>query len=103
MSCATALPLGAHAADSIIARLENRAPDPLSAGYMLRCISLGRKSGLVQAVHADDRPRSFVIRGRLGGVAKAQICDMTLAWIRGELRRNGSYSWPKGPRPAAAR
>jgi NADH:ubiquinone reductase (H+-translocating) len=103
MSCATALPLGAHAADGIMARLENRAPAPLSAGYMLRCISLGRKSGLVQTVRADDRPRNLVIRGRVAGMAKAQICQMTLSWIRGELRRNGSYSWPKGPRPAEAR
>ena len=103
MSCATALPLGAHAADSIIARLENRAPTPLSAGYMLRCISLGRTSGLVQTVRADDRPRGLVIRGRLAGMAKAQMCHMTLSWIRGELRRNGSYSWPKGPRRADAR
>ncbi|WP_264357074.1 NAD(P)/FAD-dependent oxidoreductase [Pseudarthrobacter sp. MM222] len=103
MSCATALPLGAHAADNIIARLEKRAPAPLSAGYMLRCISLGRKSGLIQAVHADDRPRSLVLRGRLAGMAKAQMCRMTLSWIRGELRRNGSYNWPTGPRPAEAR
>lgn len=103
MSCATALPLGAHAADSIIARLDKRAPAPLSVGYMLRCISLGRKSGLVQTVRADDQPRRFVLRGRLAATAKAQISQMTLSWIRGELRRSGSYSWPKGPRPAEAK
>jgi NADH:ubiquinone reductase (H+-translocating) len=57
---------------------------------------------LVQAVRADDRPRCLVIRGRLAGMVKAQICQMTLSWIRGELRRNGSYTWPKGPRPAEA-
>lgn len=103
MSCATALPLGAHAADSIIARLEKRATTPLSAGYMLRCISLGRHSGIVQTVRADDRPRRFVLRGRLAGLAKAQMCQMTLSWIRGERRRSGSYTWPKGPRPVEAR
>lgn len=102
MSCATALPLGAHAADSIIARLDNRAPAPLSAGYMLTCISLGRKSGLIQTLHADDRARGLILQGRLAGMAKAQVCQLTLSWIRGELRRNGSYSWPKGPRPAEA-
>jgi NADH dehydrogenase FAD-containing subunit len=103
MSCATALPLGAHAADSIMARLDKRTPAPLSVGYMLRCISLGRKSGLVQTVRADDQPRRFVLRGRLAATAKAQMCQMTLSWIRGELRRSGSFSWPKGPRPAEAR
>lgn len=102
MSCAAALPLGAHAADSIIARLDHRAPSPLSVGYMLRCISLGRKSGLVQTVRAGDQPRRFVLRGRLAATAKAQVCQMTLSWIRGELRRSGSYSWPRGPRPAEA-
>ncbi|WP_411374427.1 NAD(P)/FAD-dependent oxidoreductase [Arthrobacter sp. MPF02] len=103
MSCATALPLGAHAADNIIARLEKRAPTPLSAGYMFRCISLGRHLGLVQTVRADDRPRRFVLRGRLAGLAKAQMCQMTLSWIRGERRRSGSYTWPQGPRPVEAR
>ncbi|MFF2318387.1 NAD(P)/FAD-dependent oxidoreductase [Arthrobacter sp. NPDC058097] len=100
MSCASALPLGAHAADSITARLENRAPAPLSAGYMIRCISLGRKSGLIQTVTPDDRPRRFVVRGRLAGVAKEQICRMTLSWLKSELRRGGSFTWPKGPLPA---
>ncbi|SFT99169.1 NAD(P)/FAD-dependent oxidoreductase [Arthrobacter sp. ov118] len=103
MSCAAALPLGAHAADSILARLQKQAPAPLSAGYVLKCISLGRKSGLIQTVTADDRPRSLVVRGRLGGLAKEQICRMTLGWIRGELRRSGSYKWAKGPLPTAAR
>jgi NADH dehydrogenase FAD-containing subunit len=103
MSCAAALPLGAHAADSIIARLAEQTPAALSAGYMLRCISLGRRSGLIQAVTADDRPRPLVVRGRLAGLAKERVCRMTLSWIRGELRRSGSYKWPKGPLPTEAR
>ncbi|MFE4541117.1 NAD(P)/FAD-dependent oxidoreductase [Arthrobacter sp. NPDC056727] len=103
MSCATALPLGAHAADSIIARLENRSPAPLSAGYMFRCISLGRRSGLIQTVAADDRARQFAVRGRLAGLAKEQVCRMTLSWIRSEIRRSGSFRWPRGPVPAEAK
>ncbi|MFF2244378.1 NAD(P)/FAD-dependent oxidoreductase [Arthrobacter sp. NPDC058130] len=100
MSCASALPLGAHAADNIIARLQNRSPAALSAGYVFRCISLGRKAGLIQTVTADDRPRPFVVGGRLAGLAKEQVCRLTLSWIRGELRRSGSFTWPKGPLPA---
>lgn len=103
MSCAAALPLGAHAADSIIARVQDQTPASLSAGYVLKCISLGRKSGLIQTVTADDRPRSIVVRGRLGGLAKEQICRMTLGWIRSELRQSGSYKWAKGPVPTATR
>lgn len=100
MSCAAALPLGAHAADSILARLDSRTPAPLSAGYLLTCISLGRKSGLIQTVRADDRPRRLVLKGRSARTAKEQVCRMTLSWLRGELRRSGSYSWPKGPQRA---
>jgi NADH:ubiquinone reductase (H+-translocating) len=103
MSCAAAMPMGAHAADAIIARLQQRAPKKFSAGFMVRCISLGRASGLLQAVHADDRPRQMAVRGRLAGFGKEQICRMTLAWIRGEARRSGSYTWPRGPKPAEAR
>lgn len=99
MSCASALPLGAHAADSIIARLRNRPRAAVSAGYMFRCISLGRKSGLIQTVTADDRPRRVVVGGYLAGLAKEKVCRMTLSWIRGELRRSGSFTWPKGPVP----
>lgn len=99
MSCASALPLGDHAADSIMARLENRSPATLSVGYMIRCISLGRRYGVIQAVTADDRPRRFAVGGRLAGLAKEQICRLTLSWIRGEMRRSGSFAWPKGPLP----
>ena len=100
MSCASALPLGAHAADSIIARLENRAPSPLSAGYIIRYIRLGRRSGLIQTVTADDRPRPLVVPGRPAALAKEQMCRMTVSWLRGEMRRSGSFTWPKGPLPA---
>lgn len=102
MSCASALPLGAHAADSIIARLQNRPSAALSAGYMFKCISLGRRSGLIQTVTADDRPRRIAVGGYLAGLAKEQVCRMTLSWIRGELRRSGSFTWPKGPVPSKA-
>ncbi|HET8878849.1 MAG TPA: FAD-dependent oxidoreductase [Arthrobacter sp.] len=100
MSCASALPLGATAADGIIARLEGREPAPLSAGYALRCISLGRGAGLIQSVTADDRPRRPILRGPLAGLAKEQVCRMTLSWLRAEARQSGSFIWPRGPLPA---
>jgi len=98
MACAVAMPMGAHAADNIAAKLQQRTPRELSVGFILRCISLGRSAGLVQAVHADDRPRPLALRGRMGAMVKEQVCRMTLAWIRKEAR-GGSYGWPKGPRP----
>ncbi|WP_262107220.1 NAD(P)/FAD-dependent oxidoreductase [Arthrobacter sp. Marseille-P9274] len=101
MACATAMPLGAHAADAIADRMLGRAPESFSGGFIVRCISLGRSAGLIQLVHADDRPRGLALRGRMGAMVKEQVCRMTMSWIRKEAR-GGSYGWPKGPRPAAA-
>ncbi|MCW2133093.1 NAD(P)/FAD-dependent oxidoreductase [Arthrobacter sp. VKM Ac-2550] len=100
MSCAAAMPMGAHAADNIIARLERRAPQVFSNGFLARCISLGRTAGLIQFVHADDRPRPLAIGRQPGAFLKEQVCRLALRWMRNELRRSGSYSWPKGPRAA---
>lgn len=102
MSCAMAMPMGAHAADNVIARIRQRSPQELSAGFLLRCISLGRKSGLVQPVRADDTPRGPALSHRTGAMVKEQVCRMTLSWVRGERRRSGSYSWPRGPRAVKA-
>ncbi|SDQ54902.1 NADH dehydrogenase, FAD-containing subunit [Arthrobacter crystallopoietes] len=98
MACAVAMPMGAHAANNIIARLEQHAPQAFSNGFMARCISLGRTAGLIQFVHADDRPRPLAIGGRPGAFLKEQVCRLALRWMRDELRHSGSYSWPKGPR-----
>ncbi|RLP76987.1 dehydrogenase [Mycetocola tolaasinivorans] len=97
MSCAAALPMGAHAADSIIARMTRHEPTALSAGFVLRCVSLGRRAGLIQGVYADDRVRRIVLRCRTAALLKERVCQMTLSWIRGERRRSGSFTWPAGP------
>ncbi|WP_432398303.1 NAD(P)/FAD-dependent oxidoreductase [Pseudarthrobacter sp. L19] len=100
MSCASALPLGAQAADGIAAHLDGGGPSPVSAGYVLRCVSLGRGAGLIQPVTAGDHPRGPVLRGPLAALAKEQVCRMTVSWLRTESRRPGSFTWPRGPKTA---
>ena len=100
MSCASALPGGAQAADGIAAHLDGGGPSPVSAGYLLRCISLGRGAGLIQPVTAGDHPRGPVLSGPLAALAKEQVCRMTVSWLRAESRRPGSFSWPRGPKAA---
>jgi NADH dehydrogenase FAD-containing subunit len=100
MSCAAALPLGAHAAGTLLASVRGTQPPALSAGYLLQCVSLGRKNGYVQVVHADDSPRPLHIGGRAGAVVKELICTMAAAAPRKESSRPGAYHWPKGPKPA---
>ncbi|GAA4486786.1 FAD-dependent oxidoreductase [Rhodococcus olei] len=97
MSCQAAIPLGAHGADTVLAQLAGRRPEPLSMGFLLQCISLGRRAGVIQFVRTDDSPRKFALRGRTGAFVKEQICRQTVS-RRGA--RAGSYRWLSGPAPA---
>ncbi|MCP2174374.1 NAD(P)/FAD-dependent oxidoreductase [Williamsia maris] len=98
MSCQSALPLGAQAANTVRALLDGDTPAPVDQGFAAQCISLGRTAGTVVATHRDDRPAPILVGGRAGAVVKEQVCRMTLRWMAGEGRRGGSYSWTKGPR-----
>lgn len=97
MSCQAALPMGAHGADTVLAQLDGRRPEPLSMAFLLQCVSLGRGAGVVQFVRKDDSPRSLALRGRTGAFVKEQVCRYTVRWVRDKA---GSYRWQRGPQPA---
>jgi NADH dehydrogenase len=92
MSCAAALPQGAHAVDTIFdgARL-------LSAGFMVQCVSLGRRDGWIQQVSSDDRPRRTHLTGALGAITKEAMSRQTVRWLRREAAKPGAFRWPSGP------
>jgi NADH dehydrogenase FAD-containing subunit len=96
MACATAMPMGAHAADVVAAELQGREPEPFSFRYMIQCISLGRHNGLVQMVNADDSPRERIITGRTAALVKEIICRFTVWSMALERRPAGAYRWPHG-------
>ncbi|MFI7668511.1 NAD(P)/FAD-dependent oxidoreductase [Nocardia sp. NPDC049526] len=73
MACATALPTGKYAADAVVARLAGRAPRELRFRYFFQCISLGRRDGVIQFLHADDSPGRTVLTGRRAAWFKEQI------------------------------
>ncbi|MGK8520911.1 NAD(P)/FAD-dependent oxidoreductase [Nocardia asteroides] len=73
MACATALPTGKYAADAAVARMRGREPKPLRFRYVLQCLSLGRRDGVVQLVHADDTPARTVLTGRTAARVKEWI------------------------------
>lgn len=81
MSCAAGRPMGEQAARTVAARLGDRPADAFEFGYSFRCISLGRKDGLIQFVDAADRPVEQVWTGSRGAVWKEYICRRTLAGI----------------------
>jgi NADH dehydrogenase len=101
MGCASALPLGAHAAGTVLAAMRGQEPTRLSVGYLVQCISLGRRRGYIQVVRADDSPRPLHLGGRLAATVKESICAMVLEAPRKERTKPGSYASPKGPRAAA--
>ena len=62
MGCAVALPLGGQAAETLLASLRGTALPVLSIGFVIQCISLGRKKGYIQVVRNDDTPRALHVR-----------------------------------------
>ncbi|MDE3722278.1 FAD-dependent oxidoreductase [Nocardiopsis sp. N85] len=85
MSCAMGLPMGWSSADAIAARLAGREPDASPFGYLTRCVSLGRRDGLVQFVRADDSPRRLILTGRTA----ARVKEMIVASAYGGLKGHG--------------
>ncbi|MFI0715591.1 hypothetical protein ACH4SK_34190 [Streptomyces inhibens] len=87
MACATALPTGAHAAGAIIAESRGAEPEPLSFGFVVQCVSLGRHDGLIQPVRADDTPRERVLTGRPAARVKEQVVRSTVRFLKLAARR----------------
>jgi NADH dehydrogenase FAD-containing subunit len=94
MACATAMPIGAHAAKNINALLAGKTPSPFSFRYALQCLSLGRNAGLVQWVNGYDVPKERIITGRLGALVKEAICRYTLYSLLLERHLPGLFFWP---------
>jgi NADH:ubiquinone reductase (H+-translocating) len=97
MGCAMAIPLGGHAAETALAALRGTEPRPLSAGFVIQCLSLGRHDGYIQLVHSDDSPRRLHLSGSLGAKVKEMICKLVVSGPRKERAKPGSYWAPAGP------
>jgi NADH dehydrogenase FAD-containing subunit len=94
MGCVSAMPMAAYAADFI----SGATAEPFRFAFGIRCISLGRRDGIIQFVRADDSPRDSFLSGRPAAWVKELICRYVLLSIR--LERMGvPYSWAK---PAVA-
>lgn len=98
MACATALPMGAYVADHVAAQITGKAaPAPFQFAYLIQCISLGRRNGLVQFVQTDDTPKPRIITGWTAARIKELICRFTVWSLHQERRWAGSYVWSQGP------
>lgn len=94
MGCASAMPMGAYAGDSVVRQIKGQPLEAFSFGFVARCISLGRGEALLQFTHPDDRPRDASWAGRRAVYTKEAICRLTLTIVRNELRTGlRLYRW----------
>ncbi|GLY95102.1 NADH dehydrogenase [Actinoplanes sp. NBRC 103695] len=104
MSCQAAGPLGAHAADTVLARIAGRPPAPVTIGFLGQCLSFGRRAGMFQFSHRDDTARAAHIAGVPGAKLKELVCWGTVKQLAMEARRPGTFfvpSWMAGRRGPA--
>jgi NADH dehydrogenase FAD-containing subunit len=94
MSCQAALPLGSHAADTVLSRIAGEQPADFSKGIAAMCVSLGRRDGVFQFAHWDDTAMWLHLSGRLGAKIKEAACTSPIKQLAGEARKPGSHSWP---------
>jgi NADH:ubiquinone reductase (H+-translocating) len=95
MGCKTAMPMGAYTADDLSARLGGRTWKPFDYGYVVYCISLGRREGLIQFYKPNGEVRNRVLTGWLGAKVKELICQFTIL----QMRHAGTFLYTR--RPAA--
>ena len=93
MSCQAAGPLGAHAADTVLARIAGEQPAFVEVGFFGLCVSLGRRAATVQLASKDDTANRFSIGGRLAAKVKESSYTGLIKHLSDEARRPGSYTW----------
>lgn len=94
MSCQAALPLGSHAADTVLSRIAGEQPADFRKGIAAMCVSLGRRAGVFQFAHRDDTAMRLHLRGRLGAKIKEAACTSPVKQLVNEARKPGSHTWP---------
>ncbi len=96
MSCQAAIPLGAQAANTVLSRIAGTEPATVNQAFTGQCVSLGRKAGVIQLAHLDDRVTRVHIGGRAAASIKEAVCKGTISLLAREARKPGSYFWLKG-------
>ncbi|WP_019631707.1 NAD(P)/FAD-dependent oxidoreductase [Actinomadura atramentaria] len=98
MSAYAAGCLGAHAADTVLARLAGERPAPVDLSLAAMCLSLGPGAGVFQLARKDE----VALRVHIGGRAGAKVKEMThragLGHLVKEAAAPGSHRWIGGDR-----
>ncbi|MEZ4394157.1 MAG: FAD-dependent oxidoreductase [Polyangiales bacterium] len=94
MGCASAMPMGAAAADNLARWLRAEPTRAHRFAYWMQCVSLGRRAAVIQSVTPDDRPTERVVTGRGAVMVKETVCRFVLGMLRAERALGGAYRWP---------
>ncbi|GAA3067575.1 FAD-dependent oxidoreductase [Streptomyces roseofulvus] len=95
MSAYVAGCLGAHAADTVLARIAGARPAPVDMAFNAMCLSFGRRSAIFQIAHKDDRAMAIYVSGRAGAKLKEIACTLSVKHLTEEAHKPGAHSWPK--------
>lgn len=101
MSCQSALPLGAQAAETVLSRIAGTTPKNVDQAFTGQCISVGRHGGTIQLARRDDSTIPLYIGGRVGATIKEAVCKGTVSFITNEKAKPGKYFWLKAGKRAA--
>ncbi|MFI9345066.1 NAD(P)/FAD-dependent oxidoreductase [Streptomyces sp. NPDC052773] len=103
MSCQTAMPLGARAADTVLSRIAGERPATLNQPFAAQCLSLGRRTGVFQFAHRTDVALGFHLDGRTGAKLKEMVCSGVVKHLADEARKPGAYRLHRIPGGAQRR
>jgi NADH dehydrogenase FAD-containing subunit len=97
--------LGAHAADTVLARIADERPAPIDLAFQAMCFSFGRGAGIFQLLHKDDTAKRWYFTGFMGRKLKEFSCAASVKHLVTEAHKPGSHHWPKDDehRPALLR
>jgi NADH dehydrogenase len=91
MSCYAAQPLGAQAADNVLARIAGSEPSVLDVAFVACTVGLGSRAGVMQFSRRDDTPVPMYLGGRVAGQIKERVgLAGPIATIRKEARKAGA-------------
>ena len=98
-SAYTATIIGAHAGGNVARELAGKPTKPLSFGYAIQSISLGRGDGLAQFTDGYDGPFAWVVTGRLAARIKDAVERFAVVGpLRLERLVPGVFAWRPAPR-----
>ena len=105
MGCATAAPIGARAGDNVRRALTGREMEPFRWGFVFRCLSLGRRDGLITFTNPDDTPTERYLTGRQAALMKELVSRGTIWAVKAELGLSlpvTSWSTPLAAEPPSS-